>query len=122
MAYFTSKWTSDIVLRDNDSVYNDFSCAIGNWWGWRKILDLVWRPRKVCKFCVAGATEISNRELNVTRVDAGSIKSLVLLKLKWRRAGNGSVISVDRSDSGCWRRNYRMLYFKLMIEQGITRH
>ena len=33
MAYFTSKWTSDIVLRDNDSVYNDFSCAIDNWWG-----------------------------------------------------------------------------------------
>ena len=25
MAYFTSKWTSDIVLRDNDSVCNDFS-------------------------------------------------------------------------------------------------
>jgi len=33
MAYFTSKWTSDIVLRDDDSVCNDFSRAIGNWWG-----------------------------------------------------------------------------------------
>jgi len=30
MTYFTRKWTSDIVLRDNDSVCNDFSCAIGN--------------------------------------------------------------------------------------------
>ena len=32
MAYFTRKWTSNIVLRDNDSVCNDFSCAIRNWW------------------------------------------------------------------------------------------
>jgi len=23
-------------LRENDSVYNDFSCAIGNWWGGEK--------------------------------------------------------------------------------------
>jgi hypothetical protein len=36
-----------------------------------------------------------------TRVDAGSITAVVMLKLKWRRAGNGSVISVDRRDSGC---------------------
>jgi hypothetical protein len=27
--------------------------------------------------------------------------AVVMLKLKWRRAGNGSVISVDRRDSGC---------------------
>ena len=54
MAYFTSKWTSDIVFRDNDSVCNDFSCAIGMV-GWRKILDLLGRLTKVCKFCVAGA-------------------------------------------------------------------
>jgi len=49
MAYFTRKWTSDIVLRDNDSVCNHFSCAIGNWWVERN-LDLVWRLRKCCKF------------------------------------------------------------------------
>ena len=33
MAYFTRKWTSDTVLRDNDSVCNDFSCDFGIWWG-----------------------------------------------------------------------------------------
>jgi len=81
----------------------------------------VWKPRKFCKFCVVGAIEISNRELNVTRVDAGSITAVVLLKLKWQRAGNGSVISVDRSESGCYRRNCRMFCFKLTIEQGRTR-
>jgi hypothetical protein len=69
--------------------------------GWRKILDLVWRLRKFCKFCVVGATEISNPELNVTRVEAGSITAVVMLKLKWWRAGNGSVISVDRRETGC---------------------
>jgi len=30
VAYFSRKWTIDIVLRDNDSVCV-FSCAIGNW-------------------------------------------------------------------------------------------
>ena len=57
----------------------------------------MWRLRKLCNLCVAVATEISNRELNVTRVDAGSITAVVMLKLKWWRAGNGSVISVDRT-------------------------
>ena len=36
MAYFTSKWTSDIVLRENDYVSKDFSCTIGNRWGGEK--------------------------------------------------------------------------------------
>ena len=63
-----------------------------------KILDLVWRLRKVCNFCVAGATEILNPELNVKRVDTVSITTVVILKLKWRRAGNGSVISVHRRE------------------------
>jgi hypothetical protein len=36
MAYFRRKWKSDILLRDNDSVFNDFDCAIGNWWGGEK--------------------------------------------------------------------------------------
>jgi hypothetical protein len=36
MAYFTSKWMSDIVLRDNDSVPNAFGCVIGSWWGGEK--------------------------------------------------------------------------------------
>jgi len=52
-------------------------------------LDLLWRLRKFCKFCVTGATETSNGELNITRVDAGSITAVVMLKLKWQRAGNG---------------------------------
>ena len=59
------------------------------------------RLRELCKFCVEGAREISNRKLNVTRVDSGSITALVMLKNKWQRAGNGSVICVDQTDSGC---------------------
>jgi len=99
MAYCTRKWTSDILLRNYDAVCNVFNGAIGNWWS-GKILDLVWKLRKFCKFCVVGATEISNRELNVTRVDAGSITAVLMLRLKWRRTGNGSVICVNRRDSG----------------------
>jgi hypothetical protein len=68
--------------------------------GARKKLDLVWRLRTLCKLCVVSVTEISDRgELNVARVDAGSITAMVMLKLTWRRAGNGPVISVDRRDS-----------------------
>ena len=52
------------------------------------------------KFEIAGATEISNRELTVTRVGVGSITAVVMLKLKRRRTGNGSVIRVDWRDSG----------------------
>jgi len=33
-------------------------------------------------------------------VDTGSNTHVVMLKLKWQRAENGSVISVDRRDSG----------------------
>jgi hypothetical protein len=47
--------------------------------------DLVYRLIKCCNVCVAGTTEISNRELNVTHVDAGSITPVVMLKLKRRR-------------------------------------
>jgi hypothetical protein len=36
MAYFRRKCTKDILLRDYDSVCNDFSCAIGNWWSGEK--------------------------------------------------------------------------------------
>jgi hypothetical protein len=41
-----------------------------------------------------------NQKLNVTHVDAGSITAVVILKLKWQRAENGSVLSVDWRDSG----------------------
>ena len=54
------------------------------------------KAEKICKLCVAGAADISNRELNVTRVAGGSITVVVIIKLKCRRAGNGSVISVER--------------------------
>ena len=57
--------------------------------------------RTLRKSCVAGATEIPNRELNVTRVDACSLTAVLMLQLKWRRAGNGSVISVEWRDSDC---------------------
>ena len=43
---------------------------------------------KILQFLWEGATEISNQELNVTRVDAGSITAVVMLKLNWRRAEN----------------------------------
>jgi hypothetical protein len=99
MVYFTRKWMSDILLRDYDSVCNDFTCTIGNWW--RKILDLVWRLRTLCKLCVAGAKEIANQELNVTYADAGSATTVVMLKLKWQRAGNGSVIRAKLRDLDC---------------------
>jgi hypothetical protein len=65
---------------------------------YRKILGVVWKLRKFCKFCVAGETETANWEPNATRVDAGSITTVEMLTLKWRRAGNGSVISVDRRE------------------------
>ena len=42
---------------------------------------------KMLQVCVVGATEISNPGLSVTRVEAGSITAVVMLKLKWRRAG-----------------------------------
>ena len=61
----------------------------------------MWRLRKLCKFCVAGATEISNWELSAAFVESDSITAMVILKLKWRRAENGSMISVDRRDSDC---------------------
>ena len=59
----------------------------------------MWRLRKLCELRGAGKIEISNWELSVTRVDADSITAVLILK--WRRAGNGSVISVDRRDSDC---------------------
>jgi hypothetical protein len=65
------------------------------------ILDLVWGLRKFCKLCVASETKISNWEFSVTCVGAGSITAVVMLRLKWRRRGNGPVISVNRRDSGC---------------------
>jgi hypothetical protein len=48
--------------------------------------------RKFYKYCVAGATENSNRELNVTSMEAGSIAAVVILKLNWRREEDGFVI------------------------------
>jgi hypothetical protein len=37
----------------------------------------------------------------VTHVDVGSITSVDMLKLKWQRAENGFVTSVDRRCSDC---------------------
>jgi len=97
MVYSTRKWMSVILLRGYDSVCNDFSCTIGNWSGKK---SWTWcGGREDFEFCVAGATEILNWELNVTRVDAGSITAVVMLKLKWQRIGNGSVMRVGRSDN-----------------------
>jgi hypothetical protein len=36
MANCTREWTCDIVPRDYDSVCNNFSCAVGNWWSGEK--------------------------------------------------------------------------------------
>jgi hypothetical protein len=56
-----------------------------------------------------------NQELNVTYVDAGSITAVAILKLKWQRAENGSVISVDLGGRRIIKKKSRMLYFKFMI-------
>ena len=88
------------MLRDYDSVCNDFGSTIGNWQSGKNPGRSV-EAKKFCKFCVAGATEISNWEIDVTCVEAGSITDVVMLKLKWWRVRNGSVISVDRRDSDC---------------------
>jgi hypothetical protein len=66
---------------------------------WRKILVLVWRLRKSCECCAVDVREFSNQELNVTHVDVGSTIAVVMLKLEWQRAENGSVTSVDRRGS-----------------------
>jgi len=67
--------------------------------GVEKILDLVWRLRKLSKFCVVGVIDISRWQLNVTHVDAGFITAVVMVKDQWDRAGNGTVISAVRRDS-----------------------
>jgi hypothetical protein len=64
LAYCTRKLMSDILLRDYDSVCSDISCTIGNWWSGE--LNLLWRLRILCRFCVEDTTDISNWELNVT--------------------------------------------------------
>ena len=46
-------------------------------------------------------TEFCYQELNVACVDVSSITAVVMLKLKWRRAENGFVTSVDRRGSDC---------------------
>ena len=99
MAYFTSKWMSDIMLRNDDSACNDFSCATGNWWGGEKFWTCV-EVEKILNVLCSRCNRTSNRELNVTRVDAHSVTAVVMLKLKWQRAGNGSVLSVDWRDTG----------------------
>ena len=48
-------------------------------------------------------------------MDTVSITAVVMLQFKYQREGNGSVISVDRRDSGWYRINYRMFHFKLTI-------
>ena len=59
------------------------------------------QAEKIMQVLCSGCNINLNQELNVTSVDAGSITAVVMLKYKWQRAGNGSVISVDWRDSDC---------------------
>jgi hypothetical protein len=68
---------------------------------WRKILVLVWRLRKSWECCAVDVREFLNQELNATLADVGSTIAVVMLKLKWQKAENGSVTSVDRRGSDC---------------------
>jgi hypothetical protein len=58
----------------------------------------------------------------VRLLDAGFTIAVVTLKLKWQRAGGGSLTGVDRKDLDCSRGNYKMPYCQLKISQGETRH
>jgi hypothetical protein len=53
---------------------------------------------KILHILCSGRDRNFKSELNVTCVDASSITAMMTLKFKWRRVGNGSVISVDRRD------------------------
>ena len=56
----------------------------------------------LCAATLAVLLVIGGVETNPGRgVEADSITAVVMLKFKWRRAGNGSVLSVDRRDSDC---------------------
>ena len=66
MAYCTSKWLSDILLRNYDSVCAMTLALLLVLVEWRKILDLLYRLRTLYRFFVADAMEISSRDLSVT--------------------------------------------------------
>ena len=59
------------------------------------------KAEKILQIIFSGCDRNLKSELNVTRVEAGSISTVITLKLKWWRAVNGSVTSVDREDLGC---------------------
>jgi len=75
------------LLRDYDSVCNDFGSTIGNWQSGKNPGCSV-EAKKFCKFCVAGATEISNWEIDVTcgswfHNRCGNVKAQVVDGEKW---------------------------------------
>jgi hypothetical protein len=59
------------------------------------------KTEKILQILFSGYDRNLKSEINVTRVEAGSITTVITLKLKWRRAGNGSVTSADRKYLGC---------------------
>jgi len=54
---------------------------------------------KCLQILCSGCDRNLKSETQCNTVGAGSNTAVVMLKLKWQRAENGSVISVDRRDS-----------------------
>jgi len=82
---------------------------------WRKILVLVRRLRKLCKFRVAGAIEISDQELSLTRVDASFITAVVIVKDQVAESRKCICDKCRSERLGLLEENCRMLCFKLTI-------
>ena len=103
MACCKRKWVSDIVLRENDIVCNDFSCSVG-YWGVEKSPGPGVEAEKIVQDVCSGCDRIliSGTPCNtLERLFLSSVTAEGMLKLKWWRSGNWPVISVDRRVSGC---------------------
>jgi hypothetical protein len=60
---------------------------------WSKILDMVWRLRTVCKYCVVDLS----LEHNAICVDIDFTTAVETLRLKWLRAGSGDAKGTDET-------------------------
>jgi len=76
-AYFRRKWTSDFLLRDNDSVCNDLAVilVIG---GVEKNPGPGVEAENIVQVVCSGCDRNLKPELHVTCVDAGSVTAVVI--------------------------------------------
>ena len=65
---------------------------------WRKVLDLAWKVRTLCKLCAVGVLGVSSREHSATRVDVGCTEVVEMLRLDWQTVGSGTVKDVNGKD------------------------